>query len=43
MTSPTLFKLYIKELFAGIKKTEIGVTQGNRKLGCLGYDDVVHS
>ena len=40
--SPTLFNLYIEELFVRIRKAEIGVTIGNGKLGCLGYaDDVV--
>ena len=42
MMSPTLFNLYIEELFVRIRKAEIGITIGNGKLGCLRYaDDVV--
>ena len=35
--SPTLFNLYIEELIIRIRKLEIGVKIGNKKLGCLGY------
>ena len=40
--SPTLFNIYIEELFVRIRKAGVGVTIGNDKLGCIGYaDDVI--
>lgn len=40
--SPTLFNIYLEELFVRIRKADIGVKIGQKKLGCLAYaDDVV--
>lgn len=40
--SPTLFNIYLEELIWRIRKADIGVRIGEKKLGCLAYaDDVV--
>ena len=42
MVSPTLFNIYIEELFVRIRKLGVGAKIGNERIGSLGYaDDIV--